>query len=102
MQRVAVARALVMEPEAVLCDEPTGNLDSANGREILKLLRSLPESGRRSVVMVTHDPHAAAYADRLVNIHDGRVAAIDELTRNGQTASDERFTSVPSSAFHPR
>jgi putative ABC transport system ATP-binding protein len=91
-----------MEPEAVLCDEPTGNLDSANSREILKLLRSLPESGRRSVVMVTHDPHAAAYADRLVNIHDGRVAGIDELARNGQMATDERFTSVPSSAFHPR
>ena len=56
MQRVAVARALVTEPEAVLCDEPTGNLDSANSREILTLLRSLPEAGKRAVVMVTHDP----------------------------------------------
>src|SRR6478735_4259252 len=68
MQRVAVARALVAEPEAVLCDEPTGNLDSANSAEILKLLRSLPESGRRAVVMVTHDKGAAAYGDRLVTI----------------------------------
>src|SRR4051794_1766951 len=75
MQRVAVARALVCEPEAILCDEPTGNLDSANSAEILKLLRSLPESGRRSVVMVTHDKNAAAYGDRQVLIRDGLVAS---------------------------
>jgi putative ABC transport system ATP-binding protein len=73
MQRVAVARALVGGPQAVLCDEPTGNLDSANSREVLTLLRSLPESGRRSVVMVTHDQSAAAYGDRLVTIRDGRI-----------------------------
>ena len=71
MQRVAVARALVVDPEAILCDEPTGNLDSVNSQEILRLLRELPESGKRSVVMVTHDPHAAAVADRLVFIRDG-------------------------------
>jgi putative ABC transport system ATP-binding protein len=71
MQRVAVARALVGEPEAILCDEPTGNLDSANSKEILKLLRSLPEVGRRAVVVVTHDPHAAAHGDRLIHIRDG-------------------------------
>jgi putative ABC transport system ATP-binding protein len=75
MQRVAIARALVSEPEAILCDEPTGNLDSATSTEILKLLRSLPESGRRSVVMVTHDKNAAAYGDRLVTIRDGLVSS---------------------------
>jgi putative ABC transport system ATP-binding protein len=80
MQRVAIARALVGEPEAVLCDEPTGNLDSANSQEILKLLRSLPESGRRSVVMVTHDPHAAAIADRLVRIRDGLIESTESLS----------------------
>jgi putative ABC transport system ATP-binding protein len=74
MQRVAVARALVTEPDAVLCDEPTGNLDSANSKEILSLLRGLPEDGRRSVVMVTHDPGAAAYADRILTIRDGLLA----------------------------
>jgi putative ABC transport system ATP-binding protein len=75
MQRVAIARALVSEPEAILCDEPTGNLDSANSTEILKLLRCLPESGRRSVVMVTHDKNAAAYGDRLVTIRDGLISS---------------------------
>jgi putative ABC transport system ATP-binding protein len=74
MQRIAIARALVIDPEAVLCDEPTGNLDSATSKEILSLLRSLPERGKRSVVMVTHDPKAAEYADRIVHIQDGRVA----------------------------
>jgi putative ABC transport system ATP-binding protein len=87
MQRVAIARALVTEPEAILCDEPTGNLDSATSAEILKLLRSLPESGKRSVVMVTHDKNAAAYGDRLVTIRDGLIA--DEV-RN----SRGQFTAV--------
>jgi putative ABC transport system ATP-binding protein len=82
MQRVAVARALVTEPEAVLCDEPTGNLDSANAREVLALLRSLPEPGKRSVVMVTHDPAAAAYADRVVHVRDGILAEVTEPRRS--------------------
>src|SRR5262249_40233560 len=73
MQRVAVARALVTEPEAVLCDEPTGNLDSVNARDILNLLRSLPEVGRRAVVMVTHDANAAAISDRIIHIGDGLI-----------------------------
>jgi putative ABC transport system ATP-binding protein len=73
MQRVAVARALVTEPDAVLCDEPTGSLDSATGSEVLDLLRGLVEVGRRSVVLVTHDPDAAGRADRVVHLEDGRV-----------------------------
>lgn len=71
MQRVAVARALISDPEAVLCDEPTGNLDTAASREILKLLAGLPEKGKRCVVMVTHDLSAAQYGTRLVKIRDG-------------------------------
>jgi len=71
MQRVAVARALISDPEAVLCDEPTGNLDTASSREILKLLAGLPEKGKRCVVMVTHDPSAAQYGTRIVKIRDG-------------------------------
>jgi putative ABC transport system ATP-binding protein len=80
MQRVAVARALITEPEAILCDEPTGNLDSATSKEILSLLRGLPEAGRRAVVMVTHDPAAAAYGDRIVHIRDGLVDAEEKVT----------------------
>jgi putative ABC transport system ATP-binding protein len=77
MQRVAIARALVSHPEAILCDEPTGNLDTATSRDVLALLRSLPDDGKRSVVMVTHDPTAAAYGDRLVHIRDGLIERID-------------------------
>jgi putative ABC transport system ATP-binding protein len=75
MQRVAIARALVSEPEAILCDEPTGNLDSVTSKEILTLLRTLPQTGRRSVVMVTHDAESAAYGDRLISLRDGLIEA---------------------------
>jgi putative ABC transport system ATP-binding protein len=81
MQRVAVARAIVADPEAVLCDEPTGNLDTATSREILSLLAKLPEPGRRAVVMVTHDPTAASYGTRIVRIRDGLVES-DEPVLN--------------------
>src|SRR5262249_29430051 len=64
MQRVAIARALVVEPEFILCDEPTGSLDTATGQGILRLLQRLPRTGRRSVVLVTHDRQAAEAADR--------------------------------------
>jgi benzoate-CoA ligase family protein len=75
-QRVALARALVIEPAIILADEPTGNLDSASGREILALLRDAADSGQ-SVVIVTHDPMAAEHADRIVRMADGRVSELD-------------------------
>lgn len=81
MQRVAIARALVIQPEAVLCDEPTGNLDSHTGEEILKLLRELPKPGTCSVVMVTHDPHAATYGDRIIHIRDGLVERDEAVSK---------------------
>jgi putative ABC transport system ATP-binding protein len=84
MQRVAIARALVSEPEAILCDEPTGNLDSTNSEEVLQLLRSLPESGRRSVVMVTHDGRAASIGDRIIHIRDGRISSTKTLSRKSR------------------
>jgi putative ABC transport system ATP-binding protein len=80
MQRVAIARALVTQPDVVICDEPTGNLDSTTSAEILALLRSLPEAGRRSVVMVTHDPAAAQHADRLLRFRDGKIESEEILT----------------------
>jgi putative ABC transport system ATP-binding protein len=81
MQRVAVARALVADPEAVLCDEPTGNLDTATSREILTLLSKLPEPGKRAVIMVTHDPTAAAYGTRLVRIRDGLIESDEPVLK---------------------
>ncbi len=75
-QRLAIARALVNDPELVLADEPTGNLDQDNGATVLALLRNLT---RRAVVIVTHEPEAAAIADRVLHLHDGRFA--DEEAR---------------------
>ncbi|MFG1922240.1 ABC transporter ATP-binding protein [Cryptosporangium sp. NPDC048952] len=73
-QRVAIARALVTAPAIVFADEPTGALDSNSGREVLSLLRSLVDDHHQTVIMVTHDPVAAARADRVVFLSDGRVA----------------------------
>ena len=72
-QRVAVARALIAQPEIVFCDEPTGNLDTATGTEILGFLRHAVDSRGQTTVMVTHDSAAAAWADRVVFIVDGQV-----------------------------
>jgi len=72
-QRVAVARALVTEPVLILADEPTGNLDSASGDQVISLLRRLVDERRQTILMVTHDPKDAAVADRLITLKDGRV-----------------------------
>ena len=73
-QRVAVARALVAEPALVLADEPTGNLDTKASDEIAALLRQVSKEFGRAVIMVTHDPRIAAYADRIIFLKDGRIA----------------------------
>jgi putative ABC transport system ATP-binding protein len=81
MQRVAVARALMMDPPLILADEPTGNLDSATGASVLQLLHSVAHDcgNERAVVMVTHNLDAAAGTDRVVTLHDGRLKS-DVLT----------------------
>jgi putative ABC transport system ATP-binding protein len=76
-QRVAVARALASRPELVFADEPTGNLDSRSGGELLEFLRSASTDMGQTIVMVTHDPRAATYADSVVFLADGRV--VDEM-----------------------
>jgi putative ABC transport system ATP-binding protein len=71
-QRVAVARAIVARPKLILADEPTGNLDSANGTEVMKLLTDLNDNGT-TIVMVTHSTHDAEYSHRIINLFDGHV-----------------------------
>ena len=73
-QRVAIARALIARPDVVFADEPTGNLDSRAGAQVLSFLRRSVRELGRTVIMVTHDPSAAAYADRVVLLADGRIA----------------------------
>lgn len=71
-QRVAIARAVVAKPKLILADEPTGNLDSTNGEEVMKLLTQLNEEGT-TIIMVTHSPHDANYAHRVIHLFDGHV-----------------------------
>ena len=85
-QRVSIARALFLEPEIVLADEPTGNLDSRSGGEVLAILRDIATVDGRTVVMVTHDPAAAAIADRVVFLRDGRIAGGMESASTRQVA----------------
>ncbi len=75
MQRVAIARALANDPEVVLADEPTGNLDSKTGKEIMKVLTELHRKYKRTIVMVTHDKNVAKFADRQIFLKDGIVSS---------------------------
>ena len=77
-QRVAIARAVVERPELILADEPTGNLDSQNGIEVMELLRELNHSGA-TILMVTHSERDASYAKRVINLFDGKIVAKTEL-----------------------
>jgi putative ABC transport system ATP-binding protein len=85
MQRTALARALVTQPRLLLADEPTGNLDSKTGDEIFGLMRALTRRENVAIVMVTHDPNAAARADRILSLKDGRLVS-DELTAHAGAA----------------
>jgi putative ABC transport system ATP-binding protein len=88
-QRVAIARALVARPAVIFCDEPTGALDSGTAADVLGLLREAVDAGGQTVVMVTHDPVAASYADRVLFLADGTIA--DDLAAPGASAIAERL-----------
>jgi len=77
-QRVAIARALVTRPQVLLADEPTGNLDSATSKQVLDMIREMRLLMQLTVIMVTHDPGVAAYADRRLHIMDGRLAELEQ------------------------
>jgi putative ABC transport system ATP-binding protein len=91
-QRVAIARAIITRPDVLFADEPTGALDSRTGREVLALLRAMVDTREQTVIMVTHDPFAAAQADRVVFLADGRVAA--EMAAPTPQAVAERMTAL--------
>ena len=85
-QRVAIARALITDPVLVLADEPTGNLDTKSADEIAALLKQVAKTWGRAVLMVTHDPRIAAYADRIVFLRDGKIVSETYLGKGGDGA----------------
>lgn len=97
-QRVAAARALVSRPAVAFADEPTGALDSNSGAELLGFLRRASREYHQTIVMVTHDPVAASYADRILFLADGRI--VSEMTDPDPDAVLDRMKSLESEAFH--
>jgi putative ABC transport system ATP-binding protein len=85
-QRVAIARALVHEPALIVCDEPTSALDSVTGHQVMDLLRDTARGGRRTVIVVTHDPRIHHYADRVAEMEDGRILRVAVPSRLGNPA----------------
>ena len=86
-QRVGIARALVADPKIIFADEPTGNLDSHTSEEVMRLMQKIVREQGRTLVMVTHDPHEAEYADRVVHIIDGKIVRIQENRRDSENES---------------
>ena len=99
-QRVGIARAFIGQPKIVFADEPTGNLDSKTREEVMKLMIDISRRGRRALVMVTHDKDLAKYADRIINISDGRITDIVDnhtgMVENRMDLIDNRTSTVES------
>ena len=88
-QRVGVARALVVDPDIIFADEPTGNLDSHTSEEVMELMQRVVREQKKTLVMVTHDDHLATYADRVFHIRDGKILKIED---NRKTEQREEMT----------
>jgi putative ABC transport system ATP-binding protein len=80
-QRVSIGRALAYKPSIILADEPTGNLDSKNGRDIIELLRISAKKYHQTLIIITHDVNVAAQADRIINIEDGMITAQEDTRK---------------------
>ena len=93
-QRVAVARALITQPAILLADEPTGNLDTKTGNSIMELLRRSCDELKQTVIVVTHDPKAAAYANRIIFLRDGDI--VEELRPEQEQPLSKRLRSIMS------
>ncbi len=88
-QRVGVARALVLDPEIIFADEPTGNLDSNTSAEVMRLMQKVVRERNQTLVMVTHDNHLASFADRIFHIIDGKIVKIEDNRKNREEAGAE-------------
>jgi ABC-type lipoprotein export system ATPase subunit len=88
-QRVAIARALVTRPSIILADEPTGDLDSRTGERVLTLLRTICDYEKVTLLMATHDPAAATFADDLYRLRDGQIVSIEHPRQAAQRASQQ-------------
>ena len=89
-QRVGVARALVVDPEIVFADEPTGNLDSNTSRDVMELMQKVVREKQQTLVMVTHDDHLAHFADRIFHIIDGKIVKIEDNTAAAEEIQNEQ------------
>ena len=80
-QRTAIARALVNNPQVIFADEPTGNLDSSSGKAVMQILQKLNKEKGHTVILITHDPNIAAYADRIITIRDGIIESDEQMQK---------------------
>ena len=100
-QRVGIARALVVGPQIIFADEPTGNLDSKTTMEVLRLMQKIVREQNQTLVMVTHDNNLAGYADRIFKIIDGKIVHIEENHRKVQTEDPETAREDGETAVSP-
>jgi putative ABC transport system ATP-binding protein len=87
-QRVAIARALINDPEVIFADEPTGNLDSKTGKDVMEIIQNLNKDEKRTIILITHETYTAEHAKRIIYLRDGKVES-DALVQKQRRAHDE-------------